>query len=1139
MNVFNRMHPSTHSIRQPSPRRVSLVFFLLACVFAAAKAVEVPEPEPPGGEPTAVWAVHIAEGADPREVARAAGALYRGPVDNVRGIHRFEFIGPLSAHPDEADLRAAVERTMDYQPAVLWSEQQVRMPLETRFVPQDPLYAEQWHLHSIGQRGATPGKDINAEAAWAQGYTGAGVTVVVVDTGTEVTHPDLAPNYSADFGRDILDGGDDPTPRQEGEAHGTAVTGIIAAARNDIYGTGIAYDARFGAVRLIRQRGAPGGGATDSEIAEALGFNLDLFPHDQVHVYNNSWGPGQDPGGPIRYGGPGTLTRTAIRDGARLGRGGLGSIYVWAAGNSAQDGDRADFDGYNNLPYTISVGALGKDGRAAIYSEPGASVFVSAPSRGTGAGILTTDNVGVSGYTNENMTYNFSGTSAAAPMVAGVVALMLEANPGLDWRDVQHILARTAVRTDYESPEWRQNGAGFWVHDKHGFGRVDAGAAVALAQEWSPATVGVRRTVDSGTRAVPLNQRSLTQGRTVTQTFSTAENITVEHVEIDFISTHSNWGDLVISLESPAGTVSTLSEPHFHRNSPTSWTYMSVRHWGEASPGTWRFRVSDTGMQGSGDFNNWRIRIHGSATLPNENRPPVGGDVEMVTDVFPAVIDPLADAADPDGDPLRLISVYRPAHGTVEADGDGFLRYTMDPLHRGRDRVGVTLSDGRGGTLRRVFTVVNPTPGAVNTQLATVRGSSVEVPVLDAAFDPLGGEVALQDFGQPRRGVVAPLSGGRLLYTPREGFVGADRFPYTVSTPGGQEGSAWVTVIVVEEPDFILDFDGVDDEVLTEPHADFDLRDRFTIEAWIRPRGWGEYFTGFGRIFDKAKAIFFLNGFEHDRYGDRSLVFFAETVNGTSAANSPPRLIQLNTWQHVVVTYDAGAANPVVFYINGTAHNARYPIDDSPRPQTGAGIAVNSADPARIGEAASGERAFEGEIAEVRVWNRVLSGPEIRQWMDVQVPDSANGLWALWDFPEGSGTTTRTRGALQLNAMLDRPEWTVAEPPWAGFVEFFGEVRDYGSGLWHTPVFGDLFGDEFPWVRHAELGWLYAAWQGGGEFWFGHEAPELGWLFTGADVYPWIYSHARGGWIYFIESGAEPPLFFDPAAVDGFFEWRR
>ncbi len=1091
------------------------------------------------GEPTSTWAVEIADGADPREVARSVGALYRGPVDESRRIHRFEFVGPLSVRPDDPDLREAVERTMDFQSAVLWSEQQVRMPLETRFVPEDPLYGEQWHLNSVGQRGATAGKDVNAEAAWSAGYSGEGVTVVVVDTGTDINHADLAPNYSPSFGRDILDGGRDPSPRQEGEAHGTAVAGIIAAARNDLYGVGIAYDARLGAIRLIRQRGAPGGGTTDSETAEALGFNNAAFPHREVDIYNNSWGPGQTPGGPIRYGGPGNLTRAAIRDGALQGRGGRGSIYIWAAGNSAQDGDRADFDGYNNLPYTISVGALGKNGRAAIYSEPGSAVFVSAPSRGTGSGILTTDNMGMSGYTNEDMTYHFSGTSAAAPMVAGVVALMLEANPGLDWRDVQHILARTAVRTDYGNPDWRQNAAGFWVHDNCGFGRVDAGAAVALAEEWSPATIGLRRTVESEILPVPLNQRALSQGRTVTQTYSTSENLTVEHVEIVFNSTHSNWGDLEISLESPGGTVSVFSEPHFHQNSPSSWTYMSVRHWGEQAQGTWQLRVSDRGGQGSGNFNSWRVRIHGTSTLPNENRFPVGEDVEIVTDAFPLILDPFDGASDPDGDPLRLISVYRPAHGTVEVGGDGRLRYTMDPLHRGYDRVGVTLSDGRGGTLRRVFTITNPTPGAVNTQVATVSGQTVDIPVLDAAFDPLGGAVSLQAFGQPRRGSIVSLGNGVLRYTPPAGFAGTDRFPYTVSTSGGQEGSAWVTVIVVEEPDFILDFDGIDDVVLTEAHSDFNLRDRFTIEAWIRPRGWGEYFTGFGRIFDKAKAIFFLNGFEHDLYSDRSLVFFAETENGTSAANSAPRLIQLNTWQHVAVTYNSDAANPVVFYVNGNPHVARFPIENSPRPAGGSMIVSNAAEPARIGEAANGERAFEGEIAEVRVWNRILTGAEIRQWMDMRVPDSAQGLWALWDFPEGSGTSTRTRGALALNAILDRPEWTVAEPPWSPFVVFFGGETDFGSGWWDTAVFGKLYGDDFPWVRHPELGWLYAAWHDGGDFWLGHEGAELGWLFTNSSVYPWIFSHAMGRWIYFVETGAEPPLFFDPADDSGFFEWVR
>lgn len=1089
-------------------------------------------PPPPRGEPTSVWAVELADDADPRALARSLGAAHLGRVEGFERVHRFEFIGQMAGNPRDEESRDAIQRAMDLRSTVLWSEQQVRLPLETRFVPRDPLYGEQWHLNSTGQRGATPGKDINVEAAWSLGFTGAGVTVAVVDTGTEVTHPDLSPNYRAGFGRDFLDGGFDPSPRQEGEAHGTAVAGIIAAASNEIYGVGIAHGAGLGAVRLIRQRGAPGGGATDSETAEALAFR-----RGDIAVYNNSWGPAQDTGGPIRYGGPRRLTRDAIRSGARTGRGGLGSIFVWAAGNSAQDGDRADYDGYNSLPYTISVGALGKHGRAAIYSEPGASVFISAPSRGTGSGILTTDNVGESGYTNESMTYHFSGTSAAAPMVSGVVALMLQANPGLDWRDVQHILARTAVRTDSDNSAWVRNGGGFWIHDNYGFGRVDAAAAVALAAGWNAATVGARQTLDSTVRNVPSIERRLLPGRTVTQSHAISENLTVEHVEVDFNSTHSNWGDLEISLESPSGTVSVFSEPHVHRDSPTSWTYMSVRHWGESAAGTWRLRVTDRGGQGSGNFNSWRIRVHGTAMLPNENRFPEAEDVEIVTDVFPAVIDPLVGASDPDGDPLHVISIYRPAHGRIVEDHAGMLRYTMDPLHRGLDRVGVTLSDGRGGTVRRIFTITNPTPGAVNTQVATVRGQSVDIAVLDAAFDPLGGEVSLLDFGEARRGDVEAVGGGVLRYSPSLGFSGADRFPYTVTTSGGQRGSAWVTVIVVEEPDFILDFDGLDDVVRTEPHNDFDLRDRFTIEAWIRPRGWGEYFTGFGRIFDKAKAIFFLNGFEHAYYSDRSLVFFAETENGTAAANSPGRLIQLDTWQHVALTYDASAPNPVTFFVNGNAHTARYPIENSGSPS--ANVASNAGDAALIGEAASGERAFEGEIAEVRVWNRVLSAAEIRMWMDARVPDETHGLWVLWDFPEGSGTQTRTRGALPLNAVLDRPSWTVAEPPWASFVDFFGEVTDFGSGWWETPVFGKVFGDEFPWVLQPELGWLYAGWREDDGFWMGHEGGRLGWMFTREALYPWLFSHALGRWIYFVGALDGAALFYDPMGSGGFFEWTR
>ena len=104
--------------------------------------------------------------------------------------------------------------------------------------------------------------------------------------------------------------------------------------------------------------------------------------------------------------------------------------------------DNCNYDGYASSPYTIAVGAIDNYGRHSFYSEPCAALLVVAPSDGGSAGVSTTDAV-IQG--SSECTSEFGGTSSAAPLVAGVVALMLEANARLSWRDVQLILARSAV----------------------------------------------------------------------------------------------------------------------------------------------------------------------------------------------------------------------------------------------------------------------------------------------------------------------------------------------------------------------------------------------------------------------------------------------------------------------------------------------------------------------------------------------------------------------------------------------------------------------------------------------------------------------------------------------------------------------
>ncbi|MFM9159887.1 MAG: S8 family serine peptidase, partial [Dolichospermum sp.] len=130
-----------------------------------------------------------------------------------------------------------------------------------------------------------------------------------------------------------------------------------------------------------------------------------------------------------------------------------------AGGNGRGSLDNSNYDGYANSRYVIAVAAHRNNSNGVFsgYSEPGANLLVTAPSNGGTLGVVTTDLMGADGYnglTDQNYTNAFGGTSSATPLVSGVIALMLQANPNLTWRDVQHILVRSAEKNDPTNTDW-------------------------------------------------------------------------------------------------------------------------------------------------------------------------------------------------------------------------------------------------------------------------------------------------------------------------------------------------------------------------------------------------------------------------------------------------------------------------------------------------------------------------------------------------------------------------------------------------------------------------------------------------------------------------------------------------------------
>lgn len=479
--------------------------------------------------------------------------------------------------------------------------------------PDDPLVPRQWHL------GGEPGRvDIDVRRVWPD-HDGRGVDVGIWDDGIDYRHPDLRPSYDRRLHVAVDGTPIDPAPEGPDSMHGTAVAGLIAAARNGVGTVGVAYGAKIAGVDIIYD---PVGATNLVRTLESLG-RFDVTNHSwtlapfAANVADRTWDAFFDAW---------TLS-------ARGGRGGLGTVNVVAAGNGRGEGRHTNDSGMTGTPEVIAVGAVGGDGFVSATSTPGPGLLISAP----GEAIWTTDRRGGAGYSDgrepdnpdANYTQAFAGTSAATPIVSGVVALMLDANPRLGWRDVQEILALSARRVGSgigAAPDgselfgWQVNGATNWngggLHfsNDYGFGLVDALAAVRLAETWtgrrtSADFIDVFADVWSGNRLVPDEPDG-----GVAITLRSDDAVEIEAVRLLLEVRDGSLGDHEIRLVSPSGTESVLATAGVPgRPSTQDWVYLSNAFRGETAFGDWRVEVVDRTPGGEATLTRARLELFGAA----------------------------------------------------------------------------------------------------------------------------------------------------------------------------------------------------------------------------------------------------------------------------------------------------------------------------------------------------------------------------------------------------------------------------------------------------------------------------------------------------------------------------------------------
>lgn len=512
-------------------------------------------------------------------------------------------------------------------------ESSAQVYLKTPNMPNDPLFYQQYYL-----------SEANVLPVWNK-YTGKNIRIgqfepsgpfSVAEEVADYRNPELRNNIDKNWLYDY-----EFKTREEDKVfskHATEVASVMVGARNNEGGVGVAY-----------------GSTTASHWVGA--DTAALWKMKDYDVVNHSWGHTVN------------FSRQIILEGKKdedadkwlneryisalkEGRRGLGTVIVNSAGNERKNGGNANYSYLTSAPHTVVVGAaqLDENGNTIVasYSNSGASILVSAHGSKivSSSRRLINENGGVLGTEFSQV----DGTSFSAPIVSGVVALMLEANRNLGYRDVQEILSLTARGDKAIANDWQWNGDQNWngggrhVSHDYGYGIVDAQAAVRLAENWhTQKTYNNEQRLEKFYKSGSINQKLDDNGGRQFGVKVTGLNLSLENIAVQLHLSHSRPGDLSVKLISPSGTESLLmlrpgvseenktGDKNFNGKKTLNYTFNSALLRGENPNGEWKLQVFDNQSGETGILHDWSMSFYG--TVDN------GHDTYVYTDEYQTIKD--------------------------------------------------------------------------------------------------------------------------------------------------------------------------------------------------------------------------------------------------------------------------------------------------------------------------------------------------------------------------------------------------------------------------------------------------------------------------------------------------------------------
>jgi subtilisin-like proprotein convertase family protein len=612
-----------------------------------------------------------------------ADFMARYALVKVADYSEREFLFRLTDQTGMNPVKLVVQLT-ENEPAVELADHDLnqRMSKYQFSVPSDPSYPNQWHLHRRSTSSEFDARSSSrCEDAWRllDGFGSPDVVVGVTDDGCRLDHQDFDSNKFAGWGyfagtRLVRSTDIDADPNRMYEAganHGTSCAGVIAGEADAVLTVGAAPACRLLPIKWESQ--GPFLLISDSKLRTALDHVA-----DKVDVLSNSWGSSPD-------GSWSAVVVNRVRDlAASGGRRGRGIVFLWAAGNEncpiehSSNVDIPYTDGWNDtgtawigvqtsrafshnlvgIPGVMHIAALASTAQRSHYSNYGTGIAVCAPSSNSheywrldlpGLGITTT-----SGSAVDARTASFGGTSSATPLVAGVAALVISANPQLTALEVVSILKRTAAKdldttawpptppASYDpNPEWDvspvapfENGAfqnvahpdGTWS-PWFGHGRVDAEAAVAEALQSQPgdSAGGARHFETVPNKKIPDNDPT---GVTSVIDVDLAGNVSSIAVQIEI--RHTWIGDLRVDLIAPDQTTVRLHDRSGADKDDLVATFdlaslpALATLKGRPAQGKWTLRVQDAARLDEGTLVKWGIDLGaGAAPTVAEETPSV------------------------------------------------------------------------------------------------------------------------------------------------------------------------------------------------------------------------------------------------------------------------------------------------------------------------------------------------------------------------------------------------------------------------------------------------------------------------------------------------------------------------------------